>query len=273
MGTFLNFKAMFYMIKKDLTIKMRYKIDSLSILLRPIAGILPLLLFSSYIHVKENTFFHYTGTDKYISYIAITYFFITYITHLMVSSSILITSELQQGTFETLMLSPVNAIYLLIGDMISAMVVQIIDFFLFYFLISIIFGEGIGFYDLSSMFFIIIIASLVAFGLGILLAGITIKTKLTKITFMINSILIFLAGVSYPITVFPTWLKYVALVNPITYCVDLMRYSILGTITYMKVPLEMSIIFVYSVCLFVVAVFIYMKIIRGLKVKGTLTNY
>jgi ABC-2 type transport system permease protein len=41
--------------------------------------------------------------------------------------------------------------------------------------------------------------------------------------------LYFLSGALYPLTHVPTWLRYVAEVNPISYTVDAMRWSLLGT--------------------------------------------
>ncbi|MCK4259328.1 MAG: ABC transporter permease [Halanaerobiales bacterium] len=273
MGLSSNIKAMLYMIKKNYIINMRYKADSLSILFRPIVGILPILIFANYIQIQQNNFYNYTGTSKYISYLTITYFFIAFITDLMVSASVLITMEMQRGTLATLMLSPVNAIQLFFGNLIAELLVQIFDFFIFYILISLIFRESIVFQNVWLMFYVIFISSLVAFGLGILLAGVTMKTKSTNATFMINSFLIFIAGVSYPITIFPTWLKSIALLNPITYCVDLMRYSVLGTFTYLNSNVEILIASLFNITLFILGIKFYRKIVRGLKETGQLVNY
>lgn len=41
--------------------------------------------------------------------------------------------------------------------------------------------------------------------------------------------LMFISGIFFPIEQLPGWLKWIAYINPVTYAVDLFRYSVLGT--------------------------------------------
>ncbi len=61
--------------------------------------------------------------------------------------------------------------------------------------------------------------------------------------------LYFLSGALYPLTNVPGWLKVIATVNPISYAVDAMRWSLLGT-SHFGIWRDMAVIvFTFIVCL------------------------
>lgn len=273
METFLNIRLIISMIKTNIKTNLRYPLDTLSLLIRPIIGILPLIFFSNYIGNQNNQFYRYTCTTNYIQYITISFFFIAFMSNCIVSSSILITSELEKGTFENIILSPIKPVEYVMTYITSVFLVHFINFFIFYFTIVCIFDKIIVFQNLYLLIYVFFLSMIISFGIGTLLAGLTIKTKLTKVTYMINSTLILLAGVSYPIDVFPNSLKFLALCNPITYCVDLARYSILGGKIYFNLPTEIIIASFISIIILIIGVVIFNNILKNLKSTGNLTNY
>ena len=58
--------------------------------------------------------------------------------------------------------------------------------------------------------------------------------------------LFFASSAIYPISLMPTWLKYIAYVNPLSYVVDALR-SLLLTGDYSSVPLDMAALLVATV--------------------------
>lgn len=268
-----SFKIIYSMIKKSLKINLRYKVDSISILLRPIIAILPLILYVIYSKNEDTIFFYNTGTHQYLNYLILSFFFISFVSNIMISASMLITSEMQQGTFEIVLLTSDNSLILWCGEIISNIIIQLINSVLFYSIIMIIFKQKIYINNPRIFIFSIIITGIISIGLGVLLAGITIKTKLPKMSFMISSIILFLAGSTYPVTVFPKWLTYIAFLNPVTFCIDLTRYSILGTKTYLNLNNEIIIVIIYSILFLSIGILIYNDIIVKLKKQGTLSNY
>lgn len=273
MAIFSNIKLIINMIKRTIKIDTKYPLDTLSLLIRPIINIIPLILFSTYIGVKNNVFYKYTNTNNYIQYITISFFFIAFISNCIISSSILITSELENGTFELIVLAPIHPIQYIMSYIISTFLVYLLNFFIFYYIIIFIFDKIILFNNVLVLIYICILSMITCFGIGTLLAGITVKTKLPKVTYMVNSILVLLAGASYSISIFPKPLKIAAFCNPITYCVDIFRYSIINTKTYFNLKIEMIIITCISIITFIIGIIIFDKIFNNLKRNGKLTNY
>lgn len=273
MGISSSSKVIISMIKKSFKIDLRYKSDSIAILLRPIIAILPIILYSIYSKNDYNMFFNNTGTYKYLNFLALSFFFMSFVNNVILSASLLITDELQQGTFESMMISTNNPLLLWGGEIIANILIQLIDSIFFYCIIMLIFNEKIYIAYPVTFIFTIFITSITSIGMGILLAGITIKTKLPKMAFMVTSLLCLLSGITYPVTIFPFWLKCISFLNPITFCMDLIRYSILGTSTYLNTSLEIIVVCIYSLLFLTIGILIYNNIIVTLKRKGTLSNY
>lgn len=268
-----NFRIFYSILKRNFKIDIRYKLDSISTILRPIIGVMPLLLFSVYSTSDTSVFLLNTGTSKYIEYIALSFFFIYFITNSIISASISITQELQQGTFEHILFTTDNTLYVWICNIISNIILQFLNSVFFYIFILIIFNKNISINSYPILIITIIVSIIVSIGIGIALSGATIKTKLSKITFMSISILTLLAGSTYPITILPTWIKNIAFLNPLTYCIDLIRYSVLGTKTYFNLNYEIIIVTIYSLFLLGFSIYIYNKVIYFLKNNGDLSNY
>ncbi len=72
----------------------------------------------------------------------------------------------------------------------------------------------------------------------------------------------FLSGIFFPVTSLPGWLEAIALVNPLTYAVDLFRYSLLGVHEFPLVW-DAILLAVLSVILFVIATVLFDRKFRG----------
>lgn len=73
--------------------------------------------------------------------------------------------------------------------------------------------------------------------------------------------LMFISGIFFPIDQLPAWLKWVALINPVTYAVDLFRWSVLGK-SSIPVWLDATLLVGLSIVTFFLAVWLFDKKFR-----------
>jgi ABC-2 type transport system permease protein len=109
------------------------------------------------------------------------------------------------------------------------------------FVLALLLGIGLRFDipDVLGVFGIVVMLSMCFSSFSMILASI-LKTRdrMMGIGQVLTMPLFFASSAIYPISLMPTWLKYVAYVNPLSYVVDAMR-SLLLTGDYSTVPLDM----------------------------------
>jgi ABC-2 type transport system permease protein len=101
--------------------------------------------------------------------------------------------------------------------------------------------------DVLGVFGIVVMLSMCFSSFSMILASI-LKTRdrMMGIGQVLTMPLFFASSAIYPISLMPTWLKYVAYVNPLSYVVDALR-SLLLTGDYSNVPLDMIALLVSTV--------------------------
>jgi ABC-2 type transport system permease protein len=109
------------------------------------------------------------------------------------------------------------------------------------FALSLLLGIGLRFNlpDVLGVFGIVVMLSMCFSSFSMILASI-LKTRdrMMGIGQVLTMPLFFASSAIYPISLMPTWLKYVAYVNPLSYVVDAMR-SLLLTGDYSALPLDL----------------------------------
>ncbi len=117
------------------------------------------------------------------------------------------------------------------------------------FVLALLLGIGLRFdlLDVLGVFGIVVMLSMCFSSFSMILASI-LKTRdrMMGIGQVLTMPLFFASSAIYPISLMPTWLKYVAYVNPLSYVVDAMR-SLLLTGDYSSVPLDMVALLVSTV--------------------------
>lgn len=214
-----------------------------------IFGILiPLFLFLAFLTGSKNL-----STDFLISgLIGMTMLFTA------TSVSPVITPwESQMNTLERLMTYPISIYTLILGDIMASVL-----FGALITLVPVIIGLIIGVNIIHPiiLFTGIILASLCFSALGLLLA--TPPTNAPSNVMMISSLvkfpLVFISGIFIPIENMPFWGKAIASFSPLTYFTDLTRYS-LGNGSYYPIWLDLSVIVLFTIIFFVLAVKIHKK--------------
>jgi ABC-2 type transport system permease protein len=161
--------------------------------------------------------------------------------------------EAMVKTLERLVSSPISLWAIFLGDALSSFL-----FGVTFSLIPLTIGGFIGAQIFNPLIlgFSIILASFCFASFSILLsaypptnspATIMMQSSLIKFT------LIFISGIFIPIEEMPLWGKSVSLISPLTYFVDLAKYSIQGSSHY-PIALDFTVLIAFTLIFFVTAV-------------------
>ncbi|MCQ8903936.1 MAG: ABC transporter permease [Methanothrix sp.] len=161
--------------------------------------------------------------------------------------------ETRSRTLERLVTAPVEVWALLLGDVIAS--------FVFGILISLIplsVAVLMGVEVLHAAVFVLgmLLATFCFASLSILLS-VYPPTDVPATVMMLSSLvrfpMVFISGVFVPVDQLPGWGRAISSVSPLTYFVDLARYSISG-ISYYSAPVDLAVMTVFAVVFLVVAI-------------------
>lgn len=108
------------------------------------------------------------------------------------------------------------------------------------FILSLLIGVRIRLdpFDIAGVFAVIILFAMCFSSLSMLLASyLKTRDRMMGIGQALTMPLFFASNAIYPISIMPTWLKYVSIANPLSYVVDAMRSMLLEG-TYTHLPLD-----------------------------------
>lgn len=117
------------------------------------------------------------------------------------------------------------------------------------FILSLLIGVRIRLdpFDILGVFAVVILFAMCFSSLSMLLASyMKTRDRMMGIGQALTMPLFFASNAIYPISIMPTWLKYISIANPLSYVVDAMRSMLLGG-TYAHLPLDILALVVSTV--------------------------
>ena len=165
--------------------------------------------------------------------------------------------ETRMRTLERLFSAPVTVATIILGDVLASAI-----FGIFISVIPILAGMLVGasLLNPSVMLFGILVSSFCFSSLGALLSSPPSDTPATVM--MLSSVvklpLVFISGVFIPLESMPFWGRIVAHLSPLTYFVDLARFSMQG-ISQIPLALDITVLLVFTVVFFYAAVKMHQK--------------
>lgn len=161
--------------------------------------------------------------------------------------------EARSKTLERLVSSPVEVWALLLGDVFA----------------SFVFGLLISIIPLAVAILMgVEVVHLLVFGLGMILAtfcfaslsillSVYPPTDVPATVMMLSSLvrfpLVFISGVFVPVEEMPAWGQTIASASPLTYFIDLTRYSTTG-VSYYSPPIDLAVLAVFTLLFLVVSI-------------------
>jgi ABC-2 type transport system permease protein len=162
------------------------------------------------------------------------------------------------GFLKEILIAPVSRFYVALGKAIGGVTTSIIQGILIMIIAWLI---GIRFVSLSGVIAAIVIMFIM--GIGFIGLGIALASRIEShegfqmVMSFLTMPLVLLSGAFFPIANLPGWLKTLVYANPLTYGVEALRWSLLGTSTISL-----------SLCLIVITVFAFLMTLLGGKLFG-----
>jgi ABC-2 type transport system permease protein len=132
------------------------------------------------------------------------------------------------GTLEATLMSPVRLSAILIYSSLWNYLIGGVRFALYLIVGAVAFDVGLGRANLPAAALLFVLTVLCFMGFGILWAGIVLIIKRGEaITGMLGVGVLMLGGVLFPVTVFPSWVRAIANLIPLTPALEGMRLALL----------------------------------------------
>lgn len=270
-----NMAVLWAVVRKEWLIHTRYPMNLIMRFVEPLMWMTPVYFLG--MSFSENGqavgFAGSTGTNDFIGYILLGSVVGSYVSAVFWGLGFSLKQEMEQGTLESVWLTPNSRLWLLVGRSIIGVVitglntisVMVAAYFLFGFQI----GDAIG-----KALLILVPTVIGLYGLGIAYAGVVLLLRdantLTDIgSYMLN----LLSGQDFPVTSLPKALLVVGMTLPMTYAIDLLRTLLLNTEPLVAVPISVAVIAGSTVVFLAVGRRVFRRIDAKVRRMGTLATH
>jgi ABC-2 type transport system permease protein len=181
--------------------------------------------------------------------------------------------EQWENTLEAIIVSPVKRIWVMVGNCLASIAETFVIAAIVFIVTYLVFGFVVkGSFVL--LFAIIFLGMAAVLGFGIMLAAMTLIWKSARvISEMFITVLMFVSGVYYPISVLPDFLQVVAKLSPLTYVLDGTRKVALFGAGFDVVWPHMLALLIFTAALPIIGILIYNAGENYVRRKGTVSKY
>jgi len=201
-------------------------------------------------------------------------------TKILMKSMNSFTSEMRQGTFETLSCLPFGLKRYFLSEIsfevVYGLVISIVNYIPVFLIFPLFIGFNISWSSLLTLLLLLICILIFFFSLSLLAANFTILVKRGReISMIVVGLIHLLSGSLFPLDLFPEWLRVIAYFSPMTIAVRACRLCLFGdgTITSTIVWIAIIALLVSSVLIIVLFNLTYKKIYNRIREKGTVHEF
>jgi ABC-2 type transport system permease protein len=140
-----------------------------------------------------------------------------------------ITWERWEGTLEYTMMAPVRRSVQLLGSALYAVIYGLIHTAILLAVLALFFSLDLGRANLLAAAVFMAVGSLSLIGIGMLAAILPMMSveRGSQMVFVLQSCLLLVSGVYYPVSVLPGWMQLISHVSPATYVLDAVRRALI----------------------------------------------
>jgi ABC-2 type transport system permease protein len=208
-----------------------------------------------------------TGTANYVGYMIIGASAFSMVSYAFWHIAYWIRWEMETGTLEALYLSPTSRLWIAAGTSLYSLIRSIIAALASYFLGSWILGVNPFQGELLLALTFLLVGAIPLYGVALLFGAIVLKLK--DANALINVMqwgVSFLMGVFFPISIFPAFLKIVALLFPPTWMTNGVRSALLGVGYFFgEWYLDLAVLWVFLIITPLFGYWVFMKVENGIR--------
>lgn len=201
-------------------------------------------------------------------------------TRILMKSMNSFTSEMKQGTFETLATQPFGLKKYFVSEITFEVLYSLVFSVIYYIPVLLIFpifmGLNLNFVSVLSFILVIVCVIFFFFSLSLLAANVTILIKRGReISMIIIGVMHLLSGSLFPLSLFPEWLRIIAYFSPMTLAVQSFRLCLFGQGTLLNGIVWGSVVMLLLMSIIMLILFnlTYKKIYSKIRYKGTMHEY
>lgn len=219
-----------------------------------------------------------TPSDAEPAHAGFSFFYLGFIFIILFSTSVWgigqsIRNEQMSGTLEQFLLAPVSRITLIIGRWARIFLTDALIIGYTTLLIYLLGGGTVILLNPPLFLFSLGLFELGLIGFGLLFAGLTMRIKsYNTISNLVFFGYMILTGALFPITIIPIPIRYLSMIIPFTYFIDLMRHAALATTTIFPKTLEVATATLMSVAMLLVGLYAFKKIEEQARVYGSIAT-
>ena len=201
-------------------------------------------------------------------------------TKILMKSMNSFTSEMRQGTFETLSCLPFGLKKYFLSEIsfevVYGLTISIFHYIPVFLIFSLFIGFKISWSSLLTLLLLLVCILIFFFSLSLLTANFTILVKRGReISMVVVGLIHLLSGSLFPLDLFPEWLRIIAYFSPMTIAVRACRLCLFGNgmITSEIVWIAIIALLVSSALIIFLFNLTYKKIYNRIREKGTFHEF
>jgi len=266
-------RIIFEEIRKDLKILLAYPAEIAFWIISPLLWVVPLVFQGKALvgGLQSTAFSNLAGTGEYIPYVLIGGIFSTYMFTAVWSMGNALRNEMFYGTLEHILSSPVKPVYILLGKGLYNSILSTVFVVIQVLICVFIFGLDITLHKVVPIIFFLVLLMIGLYGVGFIASALTLLIKESQgILHLFEYILFLFTPIRYPVEVHPIT-RAVSIFIPLTYALVALRGILLGIeFDFWKNSL---ILIAIDAIIVPVGFWIFMRIEKRTKTKGTLAHY
>ncbi len=211
-------KASLAFVERNFNLTRRYWGWEIAFLVYAVAGALSVTLIG-----KEQ------GSARLILSLMIGAIFWDYLSVVFSFIAETIAWERWEGTLEYTMMAPVRRSSQLLGSTLYAIAYGLVHTAVILVVLTAFFGLDLSHADFVTAAAFMLVGSMSFIGIGMMAAVLPLLyvERGAQITFVLQSLLLLVSGVYYPVSILPEWMQVVSRLSPATYILDGVRAALI----------------------------------------------
>ncbi len=210
--------ASYAFVERNFNLTKRYWGWEVAFLVYAVAGALSISLIGQSV-----------GSQRLLMSLVVGATFWNYLSVVFQSIGDTITWERWEGTLEYTMMAPVRRSVQLLGSALYAVVYGLVHTTILLIVLALFFSLDLGHanFGAAAVFMVVGSASLIGIGmLAAILPRMSVERG-SQMVFVLQSCLLLISGVYYPVSVLPGWMQVVSRLSPATYVLDAVRRALI----------------------------------------------
>jgi len=270
-----HLRALSALIRKDWKQYWRYPLNAVSSIFQPLIWIAPIYFMGQAFSVngKAIGFSQYSGTTDFMSFILIGTVLESFINAVFWGMGYALKNDMDSGVMESNWLAPIPRLLILIGHSVTNILVTAITSLGMLLFAGLIFGFNIS-GDVFQAFLPIIPMMLGLYGFGFAFAAVVMLMREANTLVDVSSFLVqIFSGSNFPVNALPRFLLPVALALPLTYGLDAIRATVIGTNTILPLQTELVLLVVFMFVMLWIGTATFRSLERRVRMLGTLGQH